>query len=127
MKAFTDLEQSKKLVKILPLESADMTYSALTEGMRDKMTIIDWEVTVGLDIAIKENLFSYREGYILPCWSLAALFNVLPKIVNNETLFVETSATLWHVGYRNVYIARADNLIDACYEMIIKLHEQKLL
>ncbi len=62
-----------------------------------------------------------------PCWSLAALLSILPKIVNNKTLFIETSAALWHVGYRNIYTARADNPVDACYEMILSLHEQNIL
>ena len=31
MKAYTDLEQSKKLAKILPLESADMTYRPIMD------------------------------------------------------------------------------------------------
>ena len=39
IKSYTDISQSKKLAEILPLESADMTYCAITEGMREKMTI----------------------------------------------------------------------------------------
>ena len=63
----------------------------------------------------------------IPCWSLAALLGVLPNIINNETLFIETSAALWHIGYRSIFTARADNLVDACYEMILKLHKLNLL
>ena len=114
MKAYTDIEQSKKLAKILPLESADMrfcfshTLSGRTIG---HYPMIGREPSSGT----------------IPCWSLSALLNVLPKIVNNETLFVETSPSLWHIGYRNVYIARGVDLIDTCYKLILKLHELKLL
>jgi hypothetical protein len=134
MKSYTDLEQSKKLSEILPIESADMTYCAITEGMREKMIIKDWQVNIGLDIAIKENLFSYRNGYMLPCWSLAALLDVLQK----TAYFIDEDANVvlcsyktveWNLGINNsdVEFTTKTNTIDACYEMILKLNEQKLL
>jgi len=125
IKSFTSLEQSKKLAEILPIESADMTYCAITEGMREKMTIKNWEVNVGLDIAIKENLFSYRNGYVVPCWSLAALLNVLPNgIVMNK----DSQNGRYHFSskYIGTYVT-ADNPVDACYKLILKLNELNLL
>ena len=113
IKSYTDLEQSKKLAEILALESADMYYS--------KHSLENYYSPIPL-IGKYSNIQNE-----IPCWSLAALLNALPKIMNHETLFVETSPSLWHIGYRNVYIARADTLVDACYEMIIKLHELNLL
>lgn len=149
MKSYTDREQSKKLEKILPLESADMTYCAITDGMREKMIIKDcWEVNVGLDTAIKENLFSYKYGYMIPCWSLAALLDVLPNDWwgYNKHYFLEISkmgdmSAPYIVSYfrfreqydganfgRITHISfQSDNPVDACYEMILKLHELKLL
>ena len=63
IKAFSDLEQSKALAKILPLESADMYWY----------------------LATKDNPKArFNEGYNeygdfeLPCWSLAALLSFLP-------------------------------------------------
>lgn len=114
IKAYTDIPQSKKLAKILSTESADMYY----------------EPAVGFCTEPSEPRFGdikYAHPRSIRCWSLAALLGVLPKIINNETLFVETSLALWHIGYRNVYIARADNLVDAYYRMILKLHELKML
>lgn len=69
---------------------------------------------------------------MVPCWSLAALLEVLPS-------FEEINPFVGHVGvkdYRCVYLyedygsdaqTKADNPIDACYEMIIKLHGLKML
>ena len=114
-KICTSLEESKKLAKILPLESADMHWQYIEEDDGQ----LQWFYF--------PKDFSINQHDNISCWSLSALLNVLPKIVNHETLFVETSATLWHIGYRNVYIARAANLVDACYELILELHEQKLL
>ena len=116
IKSFTDLEQSKKLAEILPLESADYCWGIDKETLcyNNSPYPCAWK-----DYTCKE--------YYIPCWSLAALIGVLPKVINNETLFIETSPALWHIGYRNIYTARADNPVDACYEMILKLHELKML
>lgn len=132
MKAHTNIEQSKKLAEILPIESADMTYCAITEGTREKMMIKNWEVNVGLDIAIKKNLFSYRNGYMVPCWSLVAMLDVLPSnlqlaLVIND--FQGDRKEKYAIGSVNsdIYDCYADNPVDACYELIIKLHDQGLL
>ena len=114
IKSFTSLEQSKVLSKILPLESADMIW-----------VLANPDLPMIKTIAYKDSEKSkYYE--ILPAWSLASLLDVLPKTINNETLFIETSPALWHIGYRDVCIARADNLVDACVEMIEKLHKQMI-
>lgn len=118
MKSYTDIDQSKKLSEILSTKGADMEYMFLKR-----------------DGSMVSSVPFIKDGYeepdcsynMVPCWSIAALLNVLPKIVNNETLYIETSAALWHIGYRNVYIARGVDLIDICYELILKLHELKLL
>ena len=122
IKSFTSLWQSKKLAEILPIESADMWWS--------RCTITDFgDGVLKVSYAVEPcNISQFRNTKEdVPCWSLASLLSVLPKMVNHETLFIETSAALWHIGYRNVYTARADNLVDACYSMIIKLRELKLL
>lgn len=118
MKAYTDIEQSKKLAKILPIESADMHYyknhfDDYIEGLYNSNDLKDGFELKGIEY--------------VPAWSLAALLSILPKTVDHETLFIETSPVLWHIGYRNVYIARTDNPIDACYELILKLNELNLL
>lgn len=118
IKSYTDLEQSKKLAEILPLESADMYYDDIIDSVTGELFI----PADGSTIKIGKGL-----GGSIAAWSLAALLSVLPKIINNETLFIETSAALWHIGYRNIYTARADNPVDACYELILKLNELKML
>ena len=87
---------------------------------------------------------SYKntEAVYLACWSLAALLGVLP---NNENISTNLSkggyriSTLeytnsWFVEYEDetngnngVIVKSADNPVDACYEMILKLHELKML
>ena len=108
MKSYTDIEQSKKLAEILPLESADM-FLALNGTLPVMSKYIDNGLVTADDTAI-------------PCWSFAALLNILPSTTldtsdNHYCRFrCQQRCTEWH-----------DNPVDACYELIIKLHEQNLL
>lgn len=131
MKSFTDLEQSKKLAVILPLESADMRwYYKYNDGDKPQLSICN------------------DSRYYIPCWSLAALINILPADWwgYNEHYFLEISkmgdaskpnevryyrhrkdidganySRITHISHT------AENLIDACVNMIITLYEHKLL
>ena len=75
IKSFTDLEQSKKLAEILPIESADMWWS--------RCTIIDFDDgALKVSYAVEPcNISQFRNTKEdIPCWSLVALFNVMPQI-----------------------------------------------
>ena len=119
MKSYTDLEQSKKLAEILPLESADMYW--WSSGKRYYIEAMD------------DGDFNEREGNVR-AWSLAALLNVLPDtITSNDGIAFKLNIKKNIIEYSNppLYLiyksVKSDNPIDACYEMIIKLHEQNLL
>lgn len=73
IKAFTDFEQSKKLVEILPLESADMHYKVDRFTNDYKILIIPYS-ELGF---FKDNDYEY----CVPCWSLAALIEFLPDYI----------------------------------------------
>ena len=66
MKAFTDIEQSKKLAKILPPDSADMCYRIVAYNPNDTHVYQPYCFVRTLESDI-------------PCWSLDALFGVIPK------------------------------------------------
>ena len=106
IKSFTSLEQSRRLGKFLPNESADMYYR---EWKRD---------TKNIRIA---NVGTADESD-LPCWSLAALLNILPSATSDSSndhhyrLHCMGRFTEWY-----------DNPVDACVAMIEKLHELKML
>ena len=123
MKSFTDLEQSRKLAEILPLASADMCY-------------INGKAQLGfLYEEYKEVGDTVLQDYE-PCWSLAALLFVIPKRIKEDYIFridvgVKDSS-IWYdelsYGVNNdLPDITAFNLVDACYEMIVKLHELNLL
>lgn len=122
MKSYTDIEQSKKLTEILPFESADMYFEPSTGFCTEPS-----EVRVG-DI-------KYAHPRSIPCWSLVALLEILPDkvTINNEKYYlvfnkkvVEYRGPITWDGQKSIS-SEACNLIDACYEMILKLHEQNLI
>ncbi len=117
IKSFTSLEQSKKLAKILPIESADMYYCY---GMDIKTK--EWSYDNTPTIIDEENKLDIGD---ITCWSLAALINVLPigyVVVKNYQGFYYVESRD-HERSTKVF----NNPVDACVEMIIKLHEQNLL
>jgi hypothetical protein len=70
----------------------------------------------------------------IPCWSLAALLGVLAKIANkiDDDGSVDLSSFMgqWSVNMFDCPVEATDNYdnpIDACYNMIIKLNELKML
>ena len=122
MKSYTDLEQSKKLAEILPLESADMYYHPYPNDE-------DW-----YDIPnFGEADFKFNQ---LPCWSLAALLDVLPKHIKDYNVLRidigEKDFSMWYdeIGFgvnSDLPDITMEEPIDACYEMIIRLNELKML
>lgn len=75
IKSYTDIEQSKKLAEILPLESADMYWK---NGVSDKY------IQCFTPFIIDEDGTNVDFEYDVPCWSLAALFQVMPLKIYDE-------------------------------------------
>ena len=127
MKSNTDLKQSRKLAEILPIESADMWWSK---------NFIYYNPTASIGIGTEYNdVYTYKFGEDdIPCWSLVALLDIL----NNRAYSIDEDAIVTLSSYKTVewdlsisnsglnMVTKSDP-IDACYEMILKLHEQKLL
>ena len=129
MKAYTDLEQSKKLAIFLPPDSADMEYLTIKETG----SFIGTVPFVKDDSEVEDSAYSHTYNRIA-CWSLAALLSVLPTLDDRNAEFCkDIRYDKWHVYYHStatlsiIDTERYDNLIDAAYEMIMKLHELNLL
>ena len=117
MKAYTDLEQSKKLAKILPIESADCYWDY---DEMQKFHRISWFE----DGYNKESQLMLNENNVC-AWSLAALLGVLPE---GTRLLKSATDNTCHCDCPKGNIDKwFDNPVDACYEMIIKLHKLNLL
>lgn len=111
IKSYTDLEQSKKLAEILPIESADMNYWCGTQIRIGGHRTMDKDLDV-------------------PCWSLSVLLSILPVTTTllkdgniSDTGDVKYSCECSMVSIHKWF----DNPIDACVEVILKLNENKLI
>ena len=106
IKSYTDLEQSKKLAEILPLESADMWYPLPCEE--------------GDKPLLEQGGFGST-----PCWSLTALLSVL----EHPRCFQGDKPIYWFCGCfdkdKLYHEVEADNPVDACVKMILRLEDLK--
>ena len=128
MKSYTDIEQSKKLSELLSFESADMSYYI----WKDDGHLVSLVPFVLDGTEVKEGgMFEY-----IPCWSLAALLDIIPKYINmDNTLRIDVNENSFAIWYDEIGCGvnndlpdiTADNPIDACYQMIIRLNELNLL
>lgn len=129
IKSYTDILQSKKLVEILPIESADMWYQYTGISIKD-----GYEKPIYFPMVMRD----CKSDKDIPCWSLAALLSILPDEITDDgdvyrnmvfrlkgkyIIQYPRLTTLWP----SLLSVEADNVIDACVEMIIKLHERKML
>ena len=122
-KLFTDIPQSKKLVNILPLESADMWYSYY--GNPKYNPTITYE---GEQWFLCQIVNSWHTD--IPCWSLSTLIDILPLEIDISKVDADTENERYMctVGINGDIISTfADNPIDVCVEMIIRLNELNVL
>lgn len=122
---WTTVDEARRLVAAqIDPNSADMSYA---EGP------LGWVLSTSPSFAVKNNLFSFRQGYDLPCWSLGALLQLLPKQIGmygeKYYLIVSEGAKLqWSICYADVYnedhpilAFQKETIVEACIEMIAAL------
>jgi len=125
MKSYTDLDQSKKLAEMLPIESADLAWypSYAKDGYSIRM----------LNDAYPLDIIGDAHDEI-PAWSLAALIETLPlgidihNITDGHKMYYYVEIYMRRSG-KEMYLSteRRENLVDACVEMIVKLKEKELI
>ena len=140
IKSYTDLEQSKKLAKILPLESADMHYNnASIKGINYvdeyRAELMDYNTAQKV---LSKYLINPIFG-IIPCWSLASLLEQLHYEVcdddgNLSYLQMNKEDDLYQLVYtdpngdfESIETDRYYHLVYACVELILKLNKLNLL
>lgn len=117
MKAYTDDSQSRVLSNFLPPESADMYYHCCYDGT--------YNLSLPTNGEFKNKQFFKEYPNEIPAWSLAALMSVLPKVHGLKPVIDLEECSIQYSGI-DIYIT-ASNLIDACVETILKLHELNIL
>ena len=126
IKSYTDIEQSKKLAKILPIESADMVLPF--RHTKNDEYIPGYVVSRNYVEVYNEMMKLPGMGkedvcqLIQPAWSIAALFDVLP---DNCGINKEDRKYVGYAVSDECGTYTSDNLVDACVSMIEYLHELK--
>lgn len=135
-KSYTDINQSKKLAEILPLESADMFYNEEPDEVYLKDVI-----NTKYPMVIGEEQKHHLEEYGIPCWSLAALLELMPPYLFewergiDLNIYRNLNGKGWHVSYipnaidnltkdKFRKITNGDTPIEAAYNMVCWLVEQ---
>lgn len=120
IKEYTDIKQSKILAEILPIESADMSYSIIHNVGQEP-----YHCNVPMFVPAMNG--------DIPCWSLSALLSVLPKLGAEEPsiqkLYYASNPTERYIcqySFTNM-TGEYDNPVDACYEMVLLLKEKNLI
>ena len=137
MKAYTDLEQSKKLAKILPIKSADLWWVERYTGIvKENGEYIVDETPFYYRSLVPASTTNYSQDIIndIPAWSLAALLDYIKDKCGYFELVYLSSTMDGSAKLENVHRLSTDGYdvyekeaVDACYEMVVKLHKQKLL
>jgi len=114
-KICTSIEQSKQLIKLgIDITTADMLWHRTLGGI---YTLRVNDIITKLDI---------------PAWSLAALLEHLRRIDMFPDIIDSVDCVLMDISFaddEDIHCLRVEGktIIDACVEMILKLHELKLI
>lgn len=120
-KAYTDIELSKTLAKILPIESADMSWYKETKMFPFELHTLPYT---------KHFVRNDMDDELLPCWSLAALLELIQDDIKIEKTLFDQSDLFTYSILSDTFDYRTyehEELIDACVEMIVKLKEKGLI
>lgn len=133
MKSYTTLKQSKKLAEILPPDSCDMWWREVSYDFYK----LEAEIPKGwYDIPPKG----------IPCWSLAALIDILPSEfkyyeipykIDIRKYTLDNNIDIYQIAYGNyrwyedgthswsdmINTGEKENLIDAAFDMVCWLKE----
>lgn len=130
-KICTSIEQSKKLLELgIDINTADMYY----EEVCNLSKAIIGNYILHNQCMEDKDYKKLSNPVLSPAWSLSALLDVLPKNldIGRPVLATNYKGYYW-VSYFDEYMKEKftskiyNNPIDACYELILKLYELKIL
>ena len=136
---YTSIEQSKKLLELgLNPESADMEYLAIKEDGK----LVGDIPFVKDDSEVEDSAYSHIYDRI-PCWSATKLLDLLPNIIKRgkemrNWYWFNLNREPYQISYGNsfgssgewcdmVSSPQRDDLVDACYDMVVYLIENKCI
>ena len=117
---YTNKEQSIALSEFLPRDSANLMYR---HGLKEPTDYID-KLFRGEPWIMNKDLF--ERGDDLPCWSVEALLKVMPSINGKKPWLLLDCPCITYCG-DNGFVMFGENILDACYKTIIKLHQENYI
>ena len=114
---YTNKEQSIALSEFLPRDSANLYYPVFYNSK---------EGITGTEDTPIVNKDSYIEPEAIPCWSVEALLRVLPPIERRKPWLLLDCPCITYCG-DNGFVMFGENILDACYKTIIKLHQENYI
>lgn len=143
-KICTSLEQSKKLIELgIDVSTADMFYADLLVDGNHKYNLHPLE-SYGFKTFEETKLKVSEHLDFIPAWSLSALLELMPPYLFefergiDLNIYPNLSGKAWHCSYmpnavenmkndKFKQITNGDNLVDAAFEMVVWLKENKKL
>ena len=123
---YTTVEQSEELSQFLPKESSNLAYIKYCTSDNPEWRFGGIPMILG-DVPIDEITTD-----TLPCWSSQALFDLLPKKIQEYKKLVNWSDNKWQCKYCNedseeMINVSSENLIDVYVTTLVLLNKMKLL
>lgn len=139
-KICTSLEQSKKLIELgIDVNTADLTVIDLPIQGGDRFKFISSKLP-------NDTFSSITDGKSekIPAWSVSALLDLMPPYLFefdrgiDLNIYPNLSGKTWHCSYmpnavenmkhdKFKQITNGDDLIDAVFEMVVRLKENKMI
>lgn len=129
-KICTDILQSKKIIELgIDVNTADMHYMYRHWEIDEETVGSQLDAHIGFDSAFYYCEDNGKTYHYIPAWSLTALISILPRIDIEKEICVDDTYDYRVKAYiDDGYVGDwFDDPIDACYNMIITLHELNLL
>jgi hypothetical protein len=123
MKAYTDVNQSRKLAEFLPIESADMAWC--NNSIRGVNYTDEFSANLYTVKEMQECFDKALNGWdkywkLIPCWSLSALLALMP-CARIDTSSDGHCRVFWHEMYSDWH----ESAVDACVELIERVRKEE--
>lgn len=124
----TGIMQSKKLIELgIDVSTADFTWLMKDCGGYDllkKEDGTDYRLDYG-GINTETNAFSYRNGYMIPAWSVTALLKLAPSDTSITVREGEGDGRFYTCDCYECGTSVHDSAIDAIYDLICHIYKNK--
>ena len=136
-KICTDIKQSKKLIELgVDVTTADMHYMYRYWEIDEDTVGSQSDASIGFDSDFYYGVDNGKTYHYIPAWSLSALLDLMPHeitikddytpyrlLVTHKLVHYPRLTTMWP----SIYSVEANTTLDAAFEVICELLEDKII